>query len=86
MGVELRIHTVLTSGDQPSAQPRQRPSGAPVAQPPAPEPPAQAQPDPSPEPEVSVDDEVLDSVHNAEELLSAAFGAEVISVRDLNEP
>ncbi|MHA6525968.1 DNA polymerase III subunit gamma and tau [Tessaracoccus sp. G1721] len=86
IGVELRIQPVLTSGDEPAATPRQRPSGAPVAQPPAPEPQPQAAPDPSPEPEVSVDDEVLDSAHNAEELLSATFGAEVIAVRDINEP
>lgn len=86
IGVELRIQPVLTSGDEPTTAPRQRPSGAPVAQPAAPEPPPQAAPDPSPEPEVSVDDAVLDSAHNAEELLSATFGAEVIAVRDINEP
>ena len=86
IGVELRIQPVLTSGDEPTTAPRQRPSGAPVAQPAAPEPPPQAAPDPSAEPEVSVDDAVLDSAHNAEELLSATFGAEVIAVRDINEP
>ena len=38
------------------------------------------------ETEVSVDDEVLDAVHNAEELLSSTFGAEVIAVRDADQP
>ncbi|MHA6508580.1 DNA polymerase III subunit gamma and tau [Tessaracoccus sp. Y1736] len=87
IGVELRIQAVMVSGEDAPSQPVQRPSGAPVAPTAPPEPaPVVAPPDPSPEPEVSTDDEVLDSAHNAEELLSNAFGAEVISVRDLNEP
>ena len=39
-------------------------------------------PPPPPSEEVSAEDEVLDAAHNAEELLSSAFGAEVIAVRD----
>ncbi|MHA6512724.1 DNA polymerase III subunit gamma and tau [Tessaracoccus sp. Z1128] len=86
IGVELRIQSVLSSGEPgPAAQPAQRPTGAPVAPPPAPEPAPVPQPEPAPDVEVSHDDEVLDTEHNAEELLSSAFGAEIIAVRDLNE-
>ena len=83
IGVELRIQPVLTSGAPEEAAPAQRPSGAPVA-PPAPDlpPVAAREPEPAPEGEVSADDAELDPAHNAEELLSSTFGAEVISVRD----
>ena len=89
IGVELRIQAVLASGE-PDAAPvaQQRPTGTPVPQA-APEPERRAAPPPPPmeeETEVSVDDEVLDAVHNAEELLSSTFGAEVIAVRDADQP
>lgn len=81
IGVELRIHPVLASGEQ-APRATQRPSGAPIS-PPTPEP-RQRTPEPPPEPEgeVSADDELLDSAHNAEELLAAELGAEIISVQD----
>jgi DNA polymerase-3 subunit gamma/tau len=44
--------------------------------------PVVAAPPPPPSEEVSAEDEVLDAAHNAEELLSSTFGAEVIAVRD----
>ncbi|MDO5677192.1 MAG: DNA polymerase III subunit gamma and tau [Propionibacteriaceae bacterium] len=85
IGVELRIQSVLSSGEQ-DARPAQRPSGAPVA---APEPEPRQEPQqwaaaepPPPSEQVSSDDAVLDAGHNAEELLSNTFGAEIISVRD----
>ncbi len=88
IGVELRIQSVLSSGEQ-DARPAQRPQGAPIAaaEPePSPEPQQPRQPEPPPPSEqVSRDDAVLDAGHNAEELLSSTFGAEVISVRDADE-
>lgn len=85
IGVELRINAVLSSGEETTA-PAQRPAGGRAAAPaPAPEPESQRtppQPERQPETEVSSDDEVLDVAHNAEELLSSTFGAEVISVRE----
>lgn len=65
--------------------PAQRPAGAPPAtsSPTPTEPPGE--PYPEVEAEVSSDDEVLDSSHNAEELLSNAFGAEIIAVRDVDD-
>ncbi|WP_425584642.1 DNA polymerase III subunit gamma and tau [Tessaracoccus lubricantis] len=88
IGVELRIQSVLASGEQ-EARPEQRPQGAPVVQPepePQPEPQQQRRMEPPPPSEqVSADDAVLDAGHNAEELLSNAFGAEVISVRDADD-
>lgn len=87
IGVELRIQSVLSSGEQ-DARPAQRPSGAPVT---APEPEARPEPQqraaepPPPSEQVSSDDAVLDAGHNAEELLSNTFGAEIISVRDADE-
>ena len=47
-------------------------------------PPVREEPAP-PSEEVSADDAVLDAGHNAEELLSSTFGAEVISVREADE-
>ncbi|MBK7822529.1 MAG: DNA polymerase III subunit gamma and tau [Tessaracoccus sp.] len=83
IGVEVRINAIVASGDAPAVvAPAQRPSGAPVRAP-EPEPaPVPAVPPPAPSEEVSAEDEVLDAVHNAEELLSSTFGAEVIAVRD----
>ncbi len=83
IGVEVRINAIVTSGEAPAA-PAQRPSGAAVRAP-EPEPasaPVAVAPPPPPSEEVSAEDEVLDAAHNAEELLSSAFGAEVIAVRD----
>ncbi|SHJ23223.1 DNA polymerase-3 subunit gamma/tau [Tessaracoccus bendigoensis DSM 12906] len=88
IGVELRINPVV-SGDTPDepAPRAQRPSGTPAATVERPEPrPEPAPPVPPPtEPEVSADDEVLDATHNAEELLSNTFAAELISVREAEE-
>ncbi|MFT3887959.1 MAG: DNA polymerase III subunit gamma and tau [Arachnia sp.] len=83
IGVEVRINAIVAAGESPAA-PAQRPSGTPVRAPePEPAPtPAAPPPPPAPTEEVSAEDEVLDAAHNAEELLSAAFGAEVIAVRD----
>lgn len=86
IGVELRINPIV-SGDAPvESTPRaQRPSGAPAATPvERPEPRPEPAP-PAPEAEVSADDEVLDATHNAEELLSNTFAAELISVREAEE-
>ncbi len=83
IGVEVRVNAIVASGEAPAAAPAapsQRPSGTPVR---APEPePAPTPPPPAPSEEVSAEDEVLDAAHNAEELLSSTFGAEVIAVRD----
>jgi len=84
IGVELRINAVLASGEQAQERPAQRPSGAPVAPPPPPEPVRAPEP-PEPDVDISSDDEVLDSAHNAEELLSSTFGAEIIAVRDADD-
>ena len=88
IGVDLRIQSVLSSGEQ-ETRPAQRPSGTPAAAPepePRPEPQQRQQDQPPPPSEqVSADDAVLDAGHNAEELLSNTFGAEVISVRDADE-
>lgn len=87
IGVELRIVAVLAGGEQ-AARPAQRPQGAPAVEP---EPERRAQPQeerPAQQPpseQVSADDAVLDAAHNAEELLSSTFGAEVISVRGADE-
>ncbi|HMR49766.1 MAG TPA: DNA polymerase III subunit gamma and tau [Arachnia sp.] len=77
----------------PEATPRPQPAARPAepSQPRyTPRQPGPRQPGPSPsrEPasemyEVSQDDEELDAAHNAEELLTTAFGAEVISVEEL---
>lgn len=88
IGVELRVVPTVTSGEAPTEQqaPQQRPSGAPVAAPePRPEPVPAPTPPPAVEAEVSNDDEVLDATHNAEELLSNTFAAELISVRETEE-
>ena len=85
IGVEVRINAIVSSGEAPAAAaPTQRPSGTPVRAPdPEPSPaPVVAAPPPPPSEEVSAEDEVLDAAHNAEELLSSTFGAEVIAVRD----
>ena len=88
IGVELRVVATVTSGEAPTEQqvPQQRPSGAPVTAPePRPEPVSAPTPPPAVEAEVSNDDEVLDATHNAEELLSSTFAAELISVRETEE-
>ena len=88
IGVELRVVATVTSGEAPTEQqvPQQRPSGAPVTAPePRPEPVSAPTPPPAVEAEVSNDDEVLDATHNAEELLSNTFAAELISVRETEE-
>ena len=87
IGVELRIQAVLSAGESAAeAAVAQRPPSAPVAQQRR-EPEARVAPSepPEPDPEVSNDDEILDPVHNAEELLSSTFGAEVIAVRDADD-
>ncbi|WP_077344152.1 DNA polymerase III subunit gamma and tau [Tessaracoccus flavus] len=61
---------------EPQEAPRQRPEPARQPEPPARE-------EPPEDTAISADDQVLDPTHNAEELLTSAFGAEVISVRDL---
>jgi len=93
IGVELRVRAVLAEEAAPSVAsaappPRQQPAPRP-ADPPQPRN-ASRQPGPPPPPEqesgmyeVSHDDEELDAAHNAEELLTRAFGAEVISVQEL---
>ena len=85
IGADLRIQAIV--GGEEEARPTRREAGAAPA-PAAPEPAAQpspAEPPPPTEVEVSADDAVLDGSHNAEELLSSAFGAEIISVRDVDD-
>lgn len=86
IGVELRIHPIV-SGDAPADEvAHQRPSGAPVAAAERPEPRQEpVAPQARPEAEVSNDDEVLDATNNAEELLSNTFAAELIAVREAEE-
>ena len=96
IGVDLRIAAVLADevAAPPASSPEaaaQRGSAVPAREPRhQPASPRQDPPPPERQPEadiyeVSHDDEELDAAHNAEELLTAAFNAEVILVQDLED-
>ncbi|MDF1490055.1 DNA polymerase III subunit gamma and tau [Tessaracoccus caeni] len=91
IGVELRINSVLSEDGTAAASAQQSrrapepPPQAPVRQhapgPSSPPPPREPEPEFD---EVSQDDVELDAANNAEELLTSAFNAEIISVEELN--